>query len=93
MTTLTKSISYHGYLYCDWNVSSGDAGGAKTKAAVYSNVIRGIQRNKVSVVLQHDITSHSVEAVEDIIFWGLTNGYTFLPMSETTPMVHFAPMN
>ena len=95
MSSLVNSISYHGYLYCDWNVSSGDAGGAKTISAVASNVISGIQRrgNGVSVVLQHDITSHSVEAVEQILFWGIQNGYTFLPMSETTPMVHFAPQN
>ena len=95
MSSLVNSISYHGYLYCDWNVSSGDAGGAKTISAVASNVISGIQRrgNGVSVVLQHDITLHSVEAVEQILFWGIQNGYTFLPMSETTPMVHFAPMN
>ena len=93
MSTLANSISYHGYYYCDWNVSSGDAGGAKTRAAVANNVISGIKRHSVSVVLQHDITSHSVEAVDDIIFWGLSNGYTFLPMSETTPMVHFAPQN
>ena len=93
MKSLTNSISYFGYQYCDWNVSSGDAGGAKTASAVYNNVVSGIQRHSVSVVLQHDITSHSVEAVDDIIFWGLMNGYTFLPMSETTPMVHFAPQN
>ena len=93
MTALTQSISYHGYLYCDWNVSSGDAGGAKTRSAVYNNVISGIRKHSVSIVLQHDITSHSVSAVEDILFWGIQNGYTFLPMSETTPMVRFKPQN
>jgi len=93
MTALTKSLSYHGYLYCDWNVSSGDAGGAKTTAAIASNVISGIQKKNVSIVLQHDITKASVEAVEQILFWGIQNGYTFLPMSDTTPMVHFAPQN
>lgn len=93
MTALSKSISYHGYLYCDWNVSSGDAGGAKTSDAVASNVISGIQKRNVSVVLQHDISSYSVNAVEKILFWGIQNGYTFLPMSDTTPMVHFKPQN
>lgn len=93
MTSLSQSLSYHGYLYSDWNVSSGDAGGASTREKVAQNVISGIQRNNVSVVLQHDIKGFSVEAVEDIIFWGLENGYTFLPMTETTPMVHFAPQN
>lgn len=93
MTALTKSISYHGYLYCDWNVSSGDAGGAKTKEDVANNVINGIKRNNVSVVLQHDISSFSVDAVETIITWGLANGYTFLPMDENTPMVHHKANN
>ena len=93
MSSLVESIGYYGYMYCDWNVSSGDAGGAKTSAVVASNVINGIKRHNVSVSLQHDITSYSVEAVEEILFWGIQNGYTFLPMSETTPMVHFAPQN
>jgi len=93
MTALTQSISHFGYLYCDWNVSSGDAGGATSAAAVSNNVISGIQRHNVSVVLQHDIKSFSVEAVDDILFWGIQNGYTFLKMDNTTPMVHFAPKN
>lgn len=93
MTALSESLSRFGYLYCDWNVSSGDAGGATTAAAVANNVISGIQRHNVSIVLQHDIKSFSVEAVEDILFWGIQNGYTFLPMDETTPMVHYAPQN
>lgn len=93
MSALTKSLQYHGYLYCDWNVSSGDAGGAKTSAAVANNVISGIKKHNVSIVLQHDISSFSVNAVEQILFWGIQNGYTFLPMSETTPMVHFRPQN
>ena len=93
MTALTQSISHFGYLYCDWNVSSGDAGGATTAAAVANNVISGIQKNNVSVVLQHDIKGFSVEAVDDILFWGIQNGYTFLKMDNTTPMVHYAPQN
>ena len=93
MSSLVNSISYHGFLYCDWNVSSGDAGGAKTASAVANNVINGIKKKNVSVVLQHDISSFSVEAVEQILFWGIQNGYTFLPMSDTTPMIHFKPQN
>jgi hypothetical protein len=88
MTTLSKSLAYHGFLYCDWNVSSGDAGGTTSTAQVAANVIAGMKRNNVSIVLQHDIKKFSVEAVEEILAWGLANGYTFLPMDETTPMVH-----
>ena len=93
MTVLSKSLGYHGYLYCDWNVSSGDAGGAKTKEEVANNVISGIKRNNVSIVLQHDSVGFSVDAVEQIIVWGLANGYTFLPMTENTPMYHHSANN
>ena len=93
MTALTQSISHFGYLYSDWNVSSGDAGGTTTADGVAANVIAGIQKHNVSIVLQHDIKSYSVEAVDDILFWGIQNGYTFLSMDETTPMVHYAPQN
>ena len=93
MTALTQSISRFGYLYCDWNVSSGDAGGATTASGVANNVISGIKKHNVSVVLQHDIKSFSVEAVDEILFWGIQNGYTFLKMDNTTPMVHFSPKN
>ncbi len=88
MTKLSQGLAYRGYLYCDWNVSSGDAGGANTAAQVANNVINGMKSNNVSVVLQHDIKSFSVDAVEQIVAWGLANGYTFLPMTENTPMVH-----
>ena len=30
----------------------------------------------------------SVDAVEEIIQWGLSEGYTFLPITDTTPMSH-----
>ena len=43
MTTLTKSLGYHGYLYCDWNVSSGDANGTITREQITNNVINGIK--------------------------------------------------
>ena len=52
------------------------------------DVIAGIKDNNVSVVLQHDIKNFSVDAVEQIIQWGLSEGYTFLPITSTTPMSH-----
>ncbi len=93
MSTLAETLSYHGYFYCDWNVSSADAGGATTASQVAANVIAGIQRHSVSNVLQHDIKKFSVEAVDEIIFWGLEHGYTFLPMDNTSPMPRFRPAN
>lgn len=93
MTTLTKAVTYQGYKYFDWNVSSGDAGGTTSTEEVYQNVVNGIKSHNVSVVLQHDIKSFSVNAVERIIQWGLANGYTFLPLTTSTEDVHHGVNN
>lgn len=88
MTQLSQALTDMGYQYFDWNVDSKDAGGAKTADEVFQNVINGVQNHDFSIVLQHDIKQFSVEAVEQIIQWGLANGYTFLPLDSTSPTVH-----
>lgn len=93
MSSLVKDVTDQGYRYYDWNVSSGDAGGTISSEQVFQNVINGIQKNDVSVVLQHDTKSFSVNAVESIIVWGLSNGYTFLPLTPSTPEVHHSVSN
>ena len=85
MTRLTQKLKSMGYRYFDWNVDSGDAAGANTVSAVYHNVINGIGNKGTSIVLQHDTNGASVDAVESIIRWGLANGYTFLPLTPSSP--------
>ncbi len=86
MTTLTQAVQDAGFRYFDWNVDSNDAGGAKKTKTVVENVTAGVTRQRISVVLQHDIHAFSVEAVEDIILWGLDHGYTFLPLEMDSPV-------
>ena len=93
MSQLVCAVEERGFRYCDWNVSSGDAGGTTSTSQVAANVIAGIKGNNVSVVLQHDIKNFSVDAVEQIIQWGLSEGYTFLPIISTTPMSHHGVNN
>ncbi|MBQ6851470.1 MAG: polysaccharide deacetylase family protein [Oscillospiraceae bacterium] len=88
MTRLTAAVEEQGFTYFDWNVDSNDAGGAKTAEQVFRNVINGIGEKENSVVLQHDIKSYSVDAVEKIVVWGLKNGYTFLPLDANSPSCH-----
>jgi len=85
MSRLTNEAVNRGFRYFDWNVDSNDAGGARSATEVYENVISGVCRQRVSVVLQHDIKGYSVNAVERIIQWGLANGYTFLPLQSDSP--------
>ena len=85
MSWIAEEVVDRGFRYFDWNVDSCDAGGAKTADQVYENVISGIKGRKVSIVLQHDTKGYSVDAVEKIIQWGLEHGYTFLPLTSTSP--------
>lgn len=92
MSYLTAEVGRRGFAYADWNVSSGDAGGAYTSDDVYWNVINRFGEGQY-VVLQHDIKGFSVDAVERIIQYGQSNGYTFLPMKETSFLAHHGVNN
>ncbi len=97
MSRLAQQAADKGYVYYDWNVSSGDAGGTTNADQVYRNVINGIagnsRRGVSSVVLQHDIKNYSVNAVESIIRWGLDNGYNFQPLSRESNKAHHSIAN
>lgn len=89
MTTLTKSVKDQGYHYFDWNVSSGDAGGAKNSQDVYKNVVNNLSKKRANVVLLHDFESNykTLNALSDIIDYGLKNGYEFRAIDMSTAMV------
>lgn len=84
---IASRMTENGYVYFDWNVDSQDAAGAKSEA-IYKNVIDGIQKHKSSVVLMHDIKRGTVDVIEDIIKYGLENGYTFKTLTVSSPTVH-----
>lgn len=88
MTRLTKLVEEKGYTYFDWNVDCNDAGGTTTSTGVYNNVVKAVATRKNSVVLMHDIKGYTVDAIEDIIVWGLENGYTFKALTASSPTCH-----
>lgn len=88
MSTLVGAVTARGFTYFDWNLSSGDAGGAYTSADVYANVVNSLYPDGNFVVLQHDIKDFSVEAVDGIIEFGLKNGYKFSALSANSPTAH-----
>lgn len=89
MTKLTKEVVARGYKYFDWNVSSGDAGGAKNSSDVYNSVISGLKHGRNNVVLMHDFSGNTktVNALSSIIDYGLSHGYKFSNITTSTPMV------
>lgn len=88
MTRLASAVEGMGVQYFDWNVSSGDAGDTTSTRQVLANIIDGCSAQRVSVVLQHDTKDFSVAAVEQVIVWGLNNGYVFAPLDATSPTTH-----
>lgn len=73
-----------GYVYFDWNVDSNDAGGA-SRNQIVNNVISGIKKKKNSVVLMHDIKKNTLDAIEEILIYGKSNGYTFKVLTVDSP--------
>ena len=92
MTALAHELENRGYVYYDWNVSSGDAGSTTDTNQVYYNVVNRLGNGRY-VVLQHDSKSYSVKAVERIIQYGLNNGYTFERLEKDSMVCHHATNN
>lgn len=88
MSDLTKKVEEIGFRYFDWTILSGDAGNTTNPNKIAENVINGIKEGELNVVLMHDIKSYTVDSVERIIQFGLSNGYTFAPLTMESPVCH-----
>lgn len=91
MSRLSELLELKGFVYFDWNVDSRDTNTINSET-IANNVINGMKNNKSSVVLMHDIKYANKAALEKILYYGLTNGYTFLPLDENSPTKHH-PIN
>ncbi|MBE6153128.1 MAG: DUF5011 domain-containing protein [Firmicutes bacterium] len=89
MSRLVSQMNEKGFTYFDWNVGSGDAGGASNKNDVYNNVIKGISPTKTNVVLMHDFENNykTLNALKDIITTCKNAGYTFAAIDSNTPQI------
>lgn len=94
MNYLTTDVLAQGYKYYDWNVSIEDAGAcAKAKvtnkpACVLDYFKKGLSRNKVNMVLLHDVKSYTRDALDEMINFALKEGYTFKKIDDDAPMIH-----
>lgn len=89
MKVLTNEVLARGYHYFDWNVDCGDAGSSKNSGDVYKNVVNYLNHNQTNVVLMHDFQNNykTLNALRDIIDYGIENGYTFAALDMNTPLV------
>lgn len=89
VSRIAKMMIEKGYVYFDWNVSSGDAGGAINSQQVYRNVVGNLNKKRPNVVLLHDFNNNykTLNAISDIIDYGKKNGYEFKTINKSTPIV------
>ncbi len=97
MSRLVELVEEEGWMYFDWNVSSGDAAGDGVPSeTIISNVESELDPDSNdNVVLMHDTSAKqtSADALQSIIDYGKENGYSFYPISRNTPEVHHPVAN
>lgn len=89
MNTLKNKVLEQGYIYYDWNISAGDAGGCTSSDCVYNNVVPYLSKSRNNIVLMHDTKWATANAIERIIDYGLSNGYVFKTIDASVPPVRF----
>lgn len=78
-----------GMKYFDWNVSSGDAEGVEyTTEQLVSNVLKGAGNKNTIVVLMHE-KKMTADALPKIIEALKDKGYTFKPLTTSSPTFQF----
>ena len=82
---LREMMHNMGIRYYDWDVQP-EVG--RSVEGVFSNFSNPSKPYDGNIVLQHDTRNYSVGALEQMIQWGLENGYTFAPIDLTTPEFH-----
>lgn len=80
-----------GYVYYDWNVSSGDASGSYTSRTVVEGVVNGVKGKDKAIVLMHDKEGKkaTLQALPMVIDQLKSSGYTLLPLNHDVKPVIF----
>ena len=81
--TLTEILEKKGVVSIDWNAENGDAvKGDKSVNGLLSNVKKYSQGQNVVVLLMHDISPNTVQALPKIIKYYKDSGYDFRVISN-----------
>ena len=89
MTNAVEYFDTTDFVYFDWNVDSQDASGTSTADGVFKNVTSAIKPGRNNIVLMHDSESksHTLNSLQSIIDWALSEGYEFKAITEETTQV------
>lgn len=90
---IIAEMTRRGFVYFDWNVSSGDVAAGASKSVIVKNVLNGsAKQRKSSVILMHDRAdvSNTVAALPEIITGLIEQGYTFDSLENDVKQYSFA---
>jgi len=90
MTRLTQQVVDKGYVYFDWNITSGDADKGGSSAQKIINNCRKVPSSNAVIVLMHDSVEKrtTVEALPEVIAYYKAAGCKFAALTESTPPAH-----
>ena len=91
MTALTEDLTNMGYRYYDWNIQPENAEHDINESyiTIRYNAQRICEEGEAApITLQHDTGGWNCLVTEQVIRWGIENGYTFKGIDMTTPEVH-----
>jgi peptidoglycan/xylan/chitin deacetylase (PgdA/CDA1 family) len=82
---IITEMNRRGYVYYDWNVSSGDAEQGETAQSIYSQTIKGVHGHRQSVILFHNtkFKAHTLSQIPKIIETLQKEGYRFATLDPT----------
>ena len=88
VSEIAREMSSKGYIYYDWNVSSGDAAGYNSNG-IYNATIRGVSKcGAHCVVLMHDIKGTTANALDPILKELKSKNYSFGVLTPAGPTAH-----
>lgn len=91
MSKLVGEFYKKGYVYFDWNIDSMDTSTSDPQK-IAKNVTSRLKDGYYNVLMHDTKTAHR-KSLPIIIEYALKNGYTFLPLTETSPAVHHSIKN
>ena len=90
-TEIVNEMQRRGFIYYDWNVSSGDGSQLTTTENIYKNICSNVGNFEFPVVLMHDGPGKNatLRALPDVLKTLKDKGYTFRSLDETMTPVQY----
>ena len=88
---IAAALAADGLGYVDWNCATGDGlPGALTTEKAYQNAIGSVGEQKIVVMLMHDYSTATLEALPEIIDTLKAEGYLLMPLFRESVMIRSA---